>query len=40
MRDKQVKDEHKRRKHDQKKENELDQLLVTKIKEELTVEER
>lgn len=33
MRDKQVKDEHKRRKQETKKENELDHLLVSKIKE-------
>lgn len=33
MRDKQVKDEHKRRKQEQKKDKELDELLVNKIKE-------
>ena len=40
MRDKQVKDEHKRRKQETKKDKELDELLVNKIKEELSSEER
>ena len=35
MRDKQVKDENKRKKHEKKKEDELDSLLVQKIKEEI-----
>jgi len=33
MRDKQVKDENNRKKHEKKKEQELDSLLVQKIKE-------
>lgn len=33
MRDKQVKDEHKRKKVEKKKEDELDKMLVTKIQE-------
>jgi hypothetical protein len=36
MRDKQVKDENKRKKIEKKKEDQLDHLLVEKIKEELT----
>lgn len=36
MRDKQVKDENKRKKVEKKKEDQLDHLLVEKIKEELT----
>lgn len=40
MRDRQVKDEVKRKKVEKKKEDELDHLLVEKIKEELTLEER
>lgn len=40
MRDRQVKDEVKRKKIEKKKEDELDHLLVEKIKEELTLEER
>lgn len=40
MRDKQVKDESKRKKVEKKKEDQLDHLLVEKIKEELTIEEQ
>jgi len=40
MRDRQVKDEGKRKKVEKKKEDELDKLLVEKIKEEITLEER
>ena len=40
MRDKQVKDQSKRKKVEKRKENELDQLLVEKIKEEITIEEQ
>ena len=40
MRDKQVKDESKRKKNEKKKEEQLDSMLVTKIKEEITVEEQ
>lgn len=40
MRDKQVKDESKRKKVEKKKEDQLDHLLVEKIKEELTTEEQ
>lgn len=40
MRDRQVKDENKRKKVEKKKEDQLDQLLVEKIKEEITLEER
>ena len=39
MRDRQVKDENKRKKCEKKKEDELDQLLVEKIKEEIVLEE-
>jgi hypothetical protein len=38
MRDKQVKDENKRKKNDKKKDDQLDHLLVEKIKEELVDE--
>ena len=38
MRDKQVKDENKRKKIEKKKDDELDQLLVEKIKEEIVLE--
>lgn len=40
MRDKQVKDENKRKKQEKKKDDELDHLLVSKIKQELTLEEK
>ena len=40
MRDRQIKDENKRKKVEKKKEDELDHLLVTKIKEEISVEEQ
>jgi hypothetical protein len=40
MRDRQVKDESKRKKVEKKKEDELDHLLVEKIKEEITLEEQ
>ena len=33
MRDKQVKDEHKRKKNEKKRDDELDKMLVTKIQE-------
>lgn len=39
MRDKQVKDENKRKKEEKKREDQLDHLLVEKIKEEITQEE-
>lgn len=39
MRDRQVKEEQKRKKHEKRKEDELDQMLVDKIKEELVMEE-
>lgn len=38
MRDKQVKDENKRKKHEKKNEDQLDHLLVEKIKEEIVDE--
>ena len=37
MRDKQVKDETKRKKVEKKKEDQLDHLLVEKIKEEISI---
>jgi hypothetical protein len=37
MRDRQVKDESKRKKVEKKKEDELDHLLVQKIKEEISI---
>lgn len=40
MRDKQVKDESKRKKNQKKKEEQLDNMLVEKIKEEISVEEQ
>lgn len=40
MRDKQVKDESKRKKVEKKKEDQLDHLLVEKIKEEISIEEQ
>lgn len=39
MRDRQVKEENKRKKEEKKREDQLDHLLVEKIKEELTQEE-
>lgn len=40
MRDKQVKDEHKRKKNEKKRDDELDKMLVTKIQEELAQDEQ
>jgi hypothetical protein len=40
MRDKQVKDENKRKKEEKKREDQLDHLLVEKIKEEIDQEEQ
>lgn len=39
MRDKQVKDENKRKKHEKRKEDQLDHLLVEKIKEQIVDEQ-
>ena len=39
MRDRQVKEENKRKKNEKRKEDELDHLLVEKIKEEINLEE-
>ena len=40
MRDKQVKDENKRKKNEKKREDQLDNMLVEKIKEEISLEEQ
>ena len=40
MRDRQVKEENKRKKQEKKREDELDKLLVEKIKEEICLEEQ
>ena len=40
MRDKQVKDENKRKKNEKKREDQPDNMLVEKIKEEISLEEQ
>lgn len=39
MRDRQVKEENKRKKNQKKKEDQLDSMLVTKIKEEIQLQQ-